>query len=99
MATAISVVDTHAPLQLLAQYVNAKGKVVLAPAGASPNWSVSDSKLAGNAPAGLQDVVTLTGADGDFSVGFSDGTFTDSLPVSVTPDQTVAGVQIVVQNP
>lgn len=99
MAQAISVVDTHAPLQLLAQYVNAKGKVVPAPAGASPTWSVSDASLAGQAPAGLQDAVTLTGTNGSFSVSVSDGSFNDFLPVTVTPDQTPAGIQIVVQNP
>ena len=100
MATAISVADTHAPLQLSAGYVNAKGKPVPAPAGAPPlKWSVSDPALATDAPADAADVITLTGADGAFSVSVTDGTFSDSLPVTVTPDQTPAGIAITVANP
>jgi hypothetical protein len=102
MASAVSVLDTHAPLQLMAQYVNAKGKVVPGPANPSIVWSVADANtppIESQAPAGSQDIVTLTGSDGSFSVNVTDGTFSDSLPVTVTPDQTPTGIQIVLQNP
>jgi hypothetical protein len=102
MATAISVLDSHAPLQLDVVYVNAKGKVVPGPASPTFNWTVSDANtppIQSQAPAGASDVVTLTGADGSFTVSVSDGTFSDTLPITVTPDQTPAGVQIQVKNP
>ena len=101
MASAISVLDTHAPLQLLAQYVNAKGKVVPGPANPTFTWTVSDTNtppIESQSPTGAQDVVTLTGADGSFGVSVSDGTLSDSLPVTVTPDQTPVALQISVQN-
>jgi hypothetical protein len=102
MASAISVLDTHAPLQLKAVYVNAKGKVVPGPANPTFSWSVNDANtppIQSQASAGDLDAVTLTGADGSFSVSVSDGTFSDSLPVTVTPDQTPAGLSVVLQNP
>jgi hypothetical protein len=100
VAQPITVADTHAPLQLRADYVNAKGKVVPPPAGAAPiQWSVSDAALATDAPSGSTDVVTLAGPDGSFTVGATDGTFSDSLPVTVTPDQTATGLAISVDNP
>jgi len=99
MATAVSVLDTHAPLSLGVQYFNAKGKAVNAPSNATPSFSVSDSSLATQSPSGFSDVVTLTGADGSFSVSYTDGAFSDTLPVTVTPDQTPASVQIVFLNP
>lgn len=102
MASAVAVLDTHAPLQLMAQYVNAKGKVVPGPANPSFSWTVSDTNatpIESQSPAGNQDTVTLTGDDGSFSVSVTDGTLTDTLPVTVTPDQTPAALQIVLQNP
>ena len=99
MAQAISVVDTHAPLLLAAQYVNAKGKVVPPPDGRTLSWKVSDPALATDSASGASDVVTLTGTDGSFTVDVTDGTLSDSLPVTVTPDQTATGIQVTVANP
>jgi hypothetical protein len=102
MATAISILDSHAPLQLSVVYVNAQGKVVPGPATPTFVWSVSDTNtppIESSAPAGAADVVTLTGADGAFTVSVTDGTFTDTLPVTVTPDQTPTGIAIQVANP
>jgi hypothetical protein len=99
MATAVSVLDTHVPLQLGVQYLNAAGKAVNAPAAAVPVFAVSDASLATQVQSGFADVVTLTQADGSFSVSYNDGVFSDTLPVTVTPDQTPASVQIVFQNP
>lgn len=102
MAQAISVVDTHAPLQLAVVYVNAKGKVVPGPANPTFTWSITDTNtppIESSAPSGASDVITLAGGDGSFTVSVTDGTFTDSLPVTVTTDQTPAGIAIQVQNP
>lgn len=100
MASAVTVLDSHAPLQLVAQYVNAKGVVVAAPATAQPAWSLTaGTTLATQVPSTFTDVVTLAGSDGSFTVSYTDGTFSDTLPVTVTPDQTPAGVSIVFLNP
>jgi hypothetical protein len=102
MAETISVLDTHVPLQLRVDYVNAKGKVVPGPANPTFTWSLSDANtppISSQVPAGNLDVITLTGADGAFSVSVTDGTFSDTMSVTVTPDQTPAGVKISLTNP
>jgi hypothetical protein len=101
MSTTISVLDTHAPLQLRVDYVNAKGKVVPGPANPTFTWTLTDTNMppvASQVPAANLDVVTLTGVDGAFVVSVTDGTFTDALDVTVSPDQTPAGVKISVTN-
>jgi hypothetical protein len=101
MASAVAVLDTHAPLSLGVQYFNAKGKAVNAPANANPVWTVTDTNsptIESQNPSGFSNTVTLTG-DGSFTVNYTDGAFNDTLPVTVSPDQTPASVQIVFQNP
>jgi len=98
MASAITVVETHAPLQITAVYVNAKGNPVSPqPTPASPVFTLSDPSIASQSPSGVSDVVSLL-KDGAVTVSYSDGTFSDTLPITVTPDQNVAGVQLQVSN-